>query len=456
MKINLKHIFYYFALAIVLVSCEKDEVNYTPKEYAPAPGLSVSTSNLTDNSFDVDYTSDEDGVLYYAIQLASDAAPDAESIIRRTASSIVNNKADLTSGSTWSYTMDSDIYGAYDYSIYSVMTSVDGIATSVIKTDVTTPDTTNPSFLRDSSTPAFASADISPFTPLTLQFDEPVFYQGGNITFSAYDDGSGTGRTVLVSSNTSTITSSGTTITIDTHGTFQQDDFIIVTWDEGTFTDKSGKSVAALTGFDYYFSTRAYTLAETAYLMQGTWDYSTVFYGGLLESIYVNNASLFLPDTGSVELTLDPTDPEGLTLLGINIFAPLIDYGYPREPEFFKIKLGEEGVLEVLDENQTSGMPITYTSGEPVISEWAPWSFFGSYYPGFYDFEGGTIDHWLQLIVSDDGTAIDDIDYIYTRVGTYAKSNSKTYKSLEKKNELMEEKRKQNNSSNIKNFKINL
>jgi len=457
MKINIKNIIGSFVLASMLYSCDTTEDSvYEPVTYVSPSTFTIveETSLATDNSFVVTYSPTAVGKAYYAVVPTGTAAPTSTQVHSGSGFQQAGS-FDVDSSTPIEFTVDSEIFGAYTYDVYAIHKSEDNfISETVTKLSVTTPDTENPTFLGDDSTPSFASASISPFTPLVLEFDEPVFYQGGNITFTAYDGGSGTGREIVVNESTSTITSSGTSINIDSHGTFQQDDFIIVTWDEGTFTDKSGKSVAELSGFDHYFSTRVFTLAEQAYLMQGLWDYSTVFYGGLVQSIYDTNASLFLPEVGQIDLTLDPSDPEGLTLLGVNVFAPLIDYGFAREPEYFKIKLGADGVLEILDENQTSGMPITYSTGEDVISEWAPWSFLGSYYPGFYDFEGGTINHWLQLIISEDGTLIDDIDYNYSRVGTFAKSNSKTYKSLEKKNQLMEEKAKQNNS-NIKNFKIN-
>mgnify|MGYP000147370132 CR=1 FL=1 len=300
MKINFKNILFYLTLAIVLVSCKEDEVNYTPKAYAPSPALTVATSNVTDNSFDVEYTAQADGVLYYAIQLSSAAAPDAEAVIRRNSGSIVNAKADLTSGTSWTYNMTKDIYGDYNYSIYSVMTSVDGIASSVVKTDVTTPDTAPPTFDRDNSDPAFTAGGVNPFAPVTLQFSEPVFYQGGDINITAFDGGSGLGRKITVNS-ASALSMSGSTVTINTHGTFQQSDFNIVTWGPDTFKDKAGKSVAPLTGFGHYFSTRAFTAPEAALLMQGTYNYDVVFYGGLLENFYTPNAALFLPSTGQFE-----------------------------------------------------------------------------------------------------------------------------------------------------------
>ena len=356
MKINFKNIFYYLTLAIVLISCnQEEEVNYTTKVSALPPIITVITSNVTDNSFDVDYIDGSNGVLYYAIQLSDATAPDASNIIGQTSGSIVNVMADLTSSNTLSYTMDTDIYGAYDYSIYSVMTNLDGIASSVIKTDVTTPDNAAPVFNGGTSNPAFESASNSPFAPVTFNFSEPVLYQGGDITFTAYNSE----RTITVNS-LDALTMNGPNVTVNTHGTFEQDDFIIVTWAEGTFKDNSGKSVAGLSGFAHYFKTRLFTAPEAAALMVGTYNYETVFYGGFLENFYTANAPLFLPSSGEFKLELDPSDATGTTLLGVNIYSPLANYGYFAN-ENLKLKFGAAGALEILDEAQ----------GANGLGEWA-------------------------------------------------------------------------------------
>jgi hypothetical protein len=120
--------------------------------------------------------------------------------------------------------------------------------------------------------------------------------------------------------------------------------------------------------------------------------------------------------------------------LGINIFAPLAQLGSPTEPEFLKIKVGAGGQLAVLDAPQPSGI-----NGGGVF-EWTHWSFFGTPYPGFYDVSAGEITHWLQLVSVATGGAIDDIDYEYTRVGTFAKADATTVKNLEKRNQLLKNK----------------
>jgi hypothetical protein len=430
MKINFKNIFYYLTLAIVLISCnQEEEVNYTTKVSALPPIITVITSNVTDNSFDVDYIDGSNGVLYYAIQLSDATAPDASNIIGQTSGSIVNVMADLTSSNTLSYTMDTDIYGAYDYSIYSVMTNLDGIASSVIKTDVTTPDNATPVFKGGTSNPAFESSSNSPFAPVTFNFSEPVLYQGGDITFTAFNSE----RTITVNS-ADALTMNGPNVTVNTDGTFEQDDFIIVTWAEGTFKDNSGKSVAGISGFDHYFKTRLFTAPEAAALMVGTYNYAAVFYGGSLEDYYTPRAEFFLPTTGEFELKLDPSDASGSTLLGVNLFSTLNDFGITA-PVNLKIKFGAGGELAILDELQTSGIPFS------VSTTWRHYSSdFTTAQPGYYDVTAGTINHYLSITVTDTGAAFDDIEYNYTRIGTYAKPS---FEELEKKNEYLQNKRAQ-------------
>lgn len=451
MKLNIQKIFGILGLATLLYSCDTtNESGYIPEVYTSPTTFTIveDASATADNSFAITYTPSTSGSAYYAVLPTGSPAPTSTQVHSLSSSFQQAGTFDVDGTTPVDIIVDSNIFGSYTYDVYAIHKSTDNfISETVTKLTVTTPDTSDPSFLKEESDPAFTSADISPFAPVTFAFDEPVFYQGGDITFTAFDGGSGTGRTIIVN-DPAALTASGTTITVNTHGTFQQGDFIIVSWDAGTFKDNAGKEVAELSGFEHYFSTREYTLPEIAFLMQGEWDYATQFYGGLT-NFYSGNAALFLPDTGQFELTLDPSDPSGTTLLGINIFSPLKELGFPAAQDNLKIKLGPDGVILELDENQTAGIPLQ--SG--AATEWQAWSIFGSTFPGFYDLDGGTINHWLTLIIADTGDAIDDIDYNYTRNGAFARSNTKTFNSLEKKNSLLKDKKVQNKTY-TKNVKI--
>ena len=70
-------------------------------------------------------------------------------------------------------------------------------------------------------------------------------------------------------------------------------------------------------------------------------------------------------------------------------------------------------------------IPSVITAGQATYWSHYGGDFFGIPFtdPGFYDFEAGTITHWVTLYGAD-GSTIDDIDYIYSRIGTYAKGGT--------------------------------
>lgn len=432
MKINIKNFIGILAFATLLSSCDTtNESNYTPEAYdAPASlTLTENATATTDNSFEVVYASSSLGKGYYAVVVSGTTAPTSSQVHSGTGFIKSGNfNVDVTTPTT--INVDSDVYGAYSYDVYGIHKSSDNfISETVTKLTVVTPDTAAPVFNGDTSSPSFQSAGISPFAPVTFNFSEPVFYQGGDITFTGFSSGR-----IITVNTADALTINGPNVTVNTHGTFEQDDFIIVTWAEGTFKDNSGKSVADLSGFAHYFKTRLFTAPEAAALMVGTYNYAAVFYGGSLENFYTPNASLFLPTTGEFELKLDPSDASGSTLLGVNVFSPLNDYGYTA-PANLKIKFGEGGELAILDELQTSGIPFS------VSTTWRHYSSgFTTAQPGYYDVTAGTINHYLSITITDTAEAFDDIDYNYTRIGTFAKPS---FEELEKKNEYLQKKRAQ-------------
>ena len=455
MKLNIKKFFAVLGLATLLYSCDTtNESGYVPAEYT-SPTTFTITENATatsDNSFVVVYTPASPGKAYYAVVTSGTSAPTSTQV--HGGSGFLQSGSFNVDGTTpVNITVNKDVYGAYTYDVYAIHKSTDNfISETVTKLSVTTPDTAAPTFDRDNSAPAFTSAGINPFAPVTLQFSEPVFYQGGDINFTAFDGGSGLGRKVTVNS-ASALSTSGSTVTINTHGTFQQSDFNIVTWGPDTFKDKAGKSVAPLTGFGHYFSTRAFTAPEAALLMQGTYNYDVVFYGGLLENFYTPNAALFLPSTGQFELKLDPSDATGTTLLGINVFSPLLGFGFADTPTNLKIKFGAGGALAVLSEPQLSGIPVT-AGGAPLPVIWNHWMNGFTPFPGFYDVSTGEIGHYLSIVAAGgSGPIIDDMDYNYTRIGTFAKSTPEVVKNLKERNELLQKKLEQHKTYKAHNYK---
>jgi hypothetical protein len=428
---NIKNILMICVASIFLYSCDTtNEADYLPENYILPTTLTLTETEAADTSFDVSYTSSSLGKGYYVAVPSGTDAPTATQV-HSGSGFMQSGSFDVDGITATSITIDTDIFGGYVYDVYAIHKSEDNfISETVTKLTVTTPDTEDPTFLGETSSPAHRSGGNSPTAAVSLNFSEPVFYQGGDITFTAFTSD----RTVIVNT-ASALSKSGTNISIDTHGTFEQDDIIIVSWSEDTFKDNAGKSVAALTGFSHYFGTRVFTAPEAAALMVGLYNYEAVFYGGNVQAFYDGNAALFLPKTGQFELKLDPTDPTATTLLGINVFSPLNNYGDYGAPSNLKIKFGAEGALAVLDTPQNCGIPfgvdtiwLHYNDSATVTN------------PGAYNVTTGQIAHYLTAVVKDTAYRIDDLDYVYTRIGTFAKPSSE---EMEKRNKFLQKKKEQ-------------
>lgn len=283
MKNIIKNISVLVFIVGLMVSCAEnfDDINYTPKEYAATSSLDLSASTdfdvdgitVLESSFRVNFTSSADGKAYYAVYPGGTGSPDVESIIRQNASSFGSGAANLTGGATSTEVISTGVNPGYSYDVYAVMTSVDGVAGPMKMASFTTPDSTNPLFLPDGSSPGLFEAGISPFlTSITLSFSEPVFYQGGDITFDGYFEGS---QVVLGAANFVASTDGSTDLTFTTSDMWGVDDFMIGSFAAGTFVDNVGLEVAELGGFDYYFSTRPFTLEENIGLyLSGAYDYT--------------------------------------------------------------------------------------------------------------------------------------------------------------------------------------
>lgn len=468
MKNYFKKFIYFSTVALLLASCDqKEDIDYTAKVYEVAGELTVQLLSPTvdpvthlpkiDRTIDVNFSSSKEGILYYAIDRATAVTPSASDLVNSRTGLTFDNKISLSSNETISLRIDDTyietinktptndiIYGGFEFAVFSVMASKDGILSEVKKTVFTTPNNSeNPVFLGNASNPSFESAGINPFAPVRLAFNEPVFYQGGDIKFTAFNSG----REIIVN-DASDLSLTAASINVNTHGTFEHDDFIIVTWDAGTFKDIEGNNVASLSGFSHYFRTRLFTAPEAAALMVGTYNYETVMYGGSIENYYTPRAQFFLPRNGTFELKLDPSDPSGSTLLGANLFSPLNDFDITA-PENLKIKFGADGRLAILDEKQLCGIPFN------VSTTWIHYSSgLTTALPGFYSVTNGTINHYLSLTVTDTEMAFDDIDYNYTRIGTFAKSTPQLQKELRERNQLIQGKIEQHKTYKKLDLKI--
>jgi hypothetical protein len=117
----------------------------------------------------------------------------------------------------------------------------------------------------------------------------------------------------------------------------------------------------------------------------------------------------------------------------------LVDFGFSANANL-KLKFGAGGALEILGELQeANGLGGFAGTTEDVV--WGPYIANAiTAQQGFYNVTDGTINHYLSLIVKNTGFVIDEMDYNYTRVGTFAKPS---FEQLEKKNEFLKKKRAQ-------------
>lgn len=417
-----------FASLLVFSCNQKDDGSsyYTPETYVFNNDfeVAINSSSLTDTSAEVIYTPTAEGTGYIAVTRADQPAPTSTQIHNgKFGDILVSNyeKFDIKDTTPINITVDSLIYGDYNYNVYAINKTVDGFISEEPKLiSFLTPDTQDPTFLKETSSPVHENDSADPIAEVVLDFSEPVFYQGGDITFT----GTNSGRVITVNDEQA-ITSNGKTIVIKPHGTFPQNDQVKVSWAADTFKDKSGKSVAALAD-TYTFITRAFTIQEIAFLMQGTYNYQAQFSGmpNGLETIYDGlPAGQFPPKSGEIVLKLDESDPTKTTLIGLNIFnaAPA------PEPKSFKMKIGENGKL-IIPENVPS---IITLSG--FATEWGSPSVGLFLDAGTHDIDNGIIINKKALYLSNSTTIFDEIEYVYNRVGTYEKNSNSSDRKAEQK-----------------------
>ncbi len=386
MKNILKNIGVLALIVGLIASCAEnfDDIDYTPKNYAAASSLDLSTSNdldvdgvtVLESSFRVNFSSAADGVAYYAIYPAGSGSPDVEGIIRENASNFGSGSAALIGGTASTEVISTNVNPGYSYDVYAVMTSVDGIAGPMKMASFTTPDSTTPMFLPDSSDPSLFAGGLSPFlTSVTFNFSEPVFYQGGDITFDGFFEGS---QVVLGAANFVASTDGSTDLTFTTSDMWGVDDFMICSWDAGNFVDNVGLEVAALGGFDYYFSTRPLTFEENIELnLTGTYDYTIGDFSGTIPMVY----------DGQYTVTND-----GDKLKVLNAAS---DY-YDIDNDF---------ILRLENDDDGDGIGILFLEPNPTQSiynsgdlYWHPYfDFFYAGYAGEYNFNTGEFYYWMDF-----------------------------------------------------------
>jgi len=374
----------------LITSCAEnfDNINYTAKDYVAASSLDLSTSNdldvdgvtVLESSFRVNFSSTADGVAYYAIYPAGSGSPDVEGLIRESASSFGSGSVNLTGGTASTEVISTGVNPGYGYDVYAVMTSVDGIAGPMKMASFTTPDTTAPMFLPSDSSPSACpcAETTSPFlTSVTLKFSEPVFYQGGDITFVGYFDGA---VVVLGAANFVASTDGTTDLTFTTSDMWGVDDFMIGSFNAGTFADNVGLEVDALGGFDYYFLTRPLTLVENIQLnLSGSYDFT------------ITNYSVGVPLTPDGQYTVTQDGDEITVLNGIATAV-----GASNE-HVLRVENDDDGdgigFLFLVENPQPS---IYSTGGIPLY--WHPYfNYLFTGVAGEYNFNTGEFYYWLDF-----------------------------------------------------------
>lgn len=402
-------------MGLAFTSCDtnNEPTGYDPSRYnyTMPQSFSLDLGTVEQNQFNFTYTPTTAGKGYYIVVPAGTPTPTSKQVYSgaiRGVKVYQRGNFDVDGSTPVQITVDSGIYGGYGYDVYGISQSTDRfISEKATKISATTIDNGAPVFLKTQSAPAYRSTNRNPFGAVMFAFDEPVFYQGTEIKFTGHNSG----REIVVSG--AAVKGSGTTrIVIATHGTFAEDDFIKVTWPADSFKDVSGNGVAELSGIMHYFKTRAFTHKEKVKLMAGNYTYTIDFWGGSLQTIYNNNSGILDPARGEYEIKVDATDPDGNTLLGMNVFSK----GGANFAQNLKMKLKPNGSLDVVN------TPSAFATSSGLTTYWGPYKAYGLIpRPGGWSFSRGLIKQWNTLFFTHNDRAIDDIDYNYTRIGTYAK-----------------------------------
>lgn len=422
MKRILKPIALSLLVGLSLAGCNKtndgDEYAY---EFDPTvPGLNVQVSSVEDYTSSANITLDYPGAAYYSVAKQGTSSPTSRNLF--TGGTRVSF-AEPTSRGISLTGLESNT----TYTIFATSANTENnLNPSVTAVNFTTTDTADPTLVISGNSPGHMTGGVTPFlSDIVLTFSETIRYNEGAVTLTGFSSGE-----VFTIDSPSAFSASGSTLTIDLGDILlPTEDFVIITFPAGLVVDNADKPVAALSGFNYYFQTRAFTLAEQAFLMQGVYDYETIFYGplgGFHANLVANSG--FTPPTGQFELVLDETDPSGVTLRGINVFR---DFG-EGEPQTLRIKLQNDGTLVP---NEPVNSVIT-AGGEGTW--WRSFYLFDvAQIGGFWDFEAGTIEQWNTLAFQSDNAPLDDVDYIYTKVAEGSKGvSAREYKEIAKKRKL--------------------
>jgi|LGVF01.1.fsa_nt_gb hypothetical protein len=283
----MKKILSYILLGGVIAfsSCEKKEVNYTPKNYAPAPSVSATVGVVADSTANIEFNADNVGKVYYALVTKQNSEITAEEIIEKDVLGATENDALVIPEGAGAFGyMFKDLVQDTDYFMYYVSGSPDGEYQKVVtETTFSTSDIHAPVFLGGESNPPFQAYPVDINLPqVELQFDEPVIYDGVSSVFiTFYFSG------IQVEILPADISADGSKGIINLQSVLPliYGDFVIVEVPtEGTFADAVGNLAAPIVGFQHYFRARFENDLEIMSAFIGTNDYTILRNGGGFDS----------------------------------------------------------------------------------------------------------------------------------------------------------------------------
>ncbi len=244
-------------LLMMITSCDKTNSTDEPAFNTAKLPVDLEATEIQDFQASVNVALSELGTVVYSFRTAAQDAPE-------NSRELFDNgtRLDFDEASTQPLTFPG-LESNTSYVLYaSSVNSSQALNPAVFSLGLTTTDSADPAFLPASSAPAHQTGEIDPFTDeIILTFSETVFYQGGDVTLTGFF----TGVTIVLGPD-EFVSDGSTEVVFSNDVVFPEDDFMVTTFPEGVFTDNADKPVAALTGFDYIFRTRFYTLAENVQL----------------------------------------------------------------------------------------------------------------------------------------------------------------------------------------------
>jgi hypothetical protein len=119
--------FMLFALGLVTISCTSPEAetNYTPADYEFPTGITLTSGNITNSSFDFTYTINGGGEGYYVVVEGGSAAPSNEDVFDGTATGLVDSGNFVLDGTAVVTSVTEDLCDGTAYDVYAVQFTTD-------------------------------------------------------------------------------------------------------------------------------------------------------------------------------------------------------------------------------------------------------------------------------------------------------------------------------------------